>query len=116
MELNREKIVKALECCAKLKPCKECPLYTYSHDDEGCKHKCIVDALALIRELTEEKERLSNDKSYWKKRAESRELEHDKAVKKGYAFGKADTVRKMHRLIGERLITEVAEELLEEQE
>jgi phenylalanyl-tRNA synthetase alpha subunit len=46
-------------------------------------------------ELREENERLRADKSYWKNRAESAELEHDKAVKKGYSYGKADTVREM---------------------
>lgn len=54
MELNREQTIEALECCAELKPCKMCPLSDYSYDDAGCKHKCMTDALAIYRELTEE--------------------------------------------------------------
>ena len=131
-ELNREQIVKSLECCAKLKPCKECPLYTYSHDDEGCKHKCIVDALALItsqeqriKELTEEIERL-------KELGTTKEIEKE-LVRRATKF---DTVRKMqdrlkaamndvarwtlhgdeneYFIIGKPFIDQIAKEMLEE--
>ena len=52
MELNREKIVKALEYCNTAERCLDCPY----RDNE-----CVTlypDALALIKELTEENERL----------------------------------------------------------
>lgn len=63
MELNREQIVKALECCTSgnsVSACmRGCPLY----EKENC--DCIYDetallkyALALIKELTAENERL----------------------------------------------------------
>ena len=62
-------------------------------------HKAYYEIACEVEDLREENERLKDDKSYWKKRAESRELEHDKAVKKGYAYAKADTVRKMQDML-----------------
>ena len=52
MELNREQIVKALECCIDC----ECDACGYSFGD--CQLNLMREALALIRELTEENERL----------------------------------------------------------
>ena len=58
MELNREQIIKALECCNKTN-CKECP-YTPSGKvdifDITCSINMARDTLALIKELTEENE------------------------------------------------------------
>ena len=51
MELNREQIVKTLECCAE-GDCDGCPRYPFF----GCTKANMAVALALIRELTEEKE------------------------------------------------------------
>jgi hypothetical protein len=60
MELNREQIIKALECCSKTN-CKECP-YTPSGKvdifDITCSINMARDTLTLIKELTEENERL----------------------------------------------------------
>ena len=118
MELNREQIVKALE---------------YFHqrilDTDLAKNiyeaemMAIIDAIALIRELTEEKE-------HWEKQYKESEAEYNKAEKRGYAFGKADTVRKMQERLKESLvgfsdefrywaegyIAKIAKEMLEEQE
>jgi hypothetical protein len=70
MELNRDTIIKALECCNVINGCKDCP---YSHkgkptDNGECSEKVSLDVLALIKsqeqkikELTEEKERLRAD-------------------------------------------------------
>ena len=69
MELNREQIIKALECCASgnsVSACMSgCPIY----EKEYC--ECIEDdtallkyALALIRELTEEVEYLETEKEH----------------------------------------------------
>ena len=61
MELNREQIVKALECCSldnehQEEECDKCPF------DECprtiCQNILAYRALAIIRELTEENERL----------------------------------------------------------
>lgn len=55
MELNREQVIKALECCAK-GDCDNCPC---SFGD--CYYNLARYALALIRELTEEKERIAHE-------------------------------------------------------
>ena len=57
MELNREQVVKALECCGNYAGyCNDfCPL---RHDDE-CTNHLAQAALSLIREQAEENERLS---------------------------------------------------------
>lgn len=49
--MERDKIVKALECCAiSIGGCRECPFWL----NVGCKYLVMNDALALIRELTED--------------------------------------------------------------
>ena len=110
MELKREQIVKALECCSENEDCSHCPCW------ENCKciNSLLRDALALIRELTEECKK-------WQSRLE---IECD--------YTKADTVRKMQEELvseplpifvyeGERLVTckrinDVADKLLREVE
>ena len=54
MELNAEQIIKALECCTSRSCGADCPYY----DTELCQVAIMRDALALIKELTEENERL----------------------------------------------------------
>lgn len=54
MELNREQIVKALECCIYEKPCRLCPLNDYSHDADGCKRELMKHALIIIRDQDKE--------------------------------------------------------------
>lgn len=57
MELNREKIVKALEICTDetTEFCTGCPFI----ENGGCKQSSLLKlALALIRELTEERDQL----------------------------------------------------------
>ena len=51
-ELNRDQIIKALECCASrcITDCRYCP---YAHESE-CHRLVLTNALALIKELTEE--------------------------------------------------------------
>lgn len=65
MELNREQIIKALECCTNIGKgdlvecvCEECP-YCIGKDD--CRNLDSY-ALALIKELTEENERWRAEK------------------------------------------------------
>ena len=55
MELNREQIIKALECCTSETGCTECPHFPSLM---GCSRQNMRDALSLIKELTEENERL----------------------------------------------------------
>lgn len=52
MELNREQIIKALEYCNTAKRCIDCP-----YRESDCE-TLYPNALALIKELTEENERL----------------------------------------------------------
>ena len=67
--MEREQIIKALECCTRSNnveyiPCPDCPYNEYNRLDgttERHKSKCcdwwlMVDALALIKELTEDNE------------------------------------------------------------
>ena len=107
MELNRDQIVKALECCVN-HMCNECPL----RDGRCANGEMGRLALAIIKELTEENERLH---------ASCTELEQK------CASVKSDTVRKMqerlkaqkftHKNLGELVyvedIDQIANELLE---
>lgn len=64
-ELNAEQIKKALECCQTPSgiDCKDCGYSGKILDDGvdfGCVYRLMVDALALINELTVENERLKS--------------------------------------------------------
>ena len=93
MELNREQIIKALECCAEQEYCGVCP----------CVNECIsmeslmLDALSLIKELTKENERLRAEVSVKKKLLDKSVDLEDKV--------KADTVRKMLEMVKRRAYT-----------
>ena len=53
--MDRDKIIKALRCCAeRFWMCDECPY----EEEEGCEAEMLSDASDLIRELTEENELL----------------------------------------------------------
>ena len=57
MELNREHIIKALECCVNPEECcEDCILL----EDRNCGVNLLKNALSLIKELIEENERLRN--------------------------------------------------------
>ena len=62
MELNREQIIKALECCLESEYCATCPATDYCSNIDDLMGK----AFDLIKELTEENERLTEElaKSY----------------------------------------------------
>ena len=129
MELNREQIVKALECCSKKKwsKCSGCPREA---EDALCMYRLCSDALALIRELTEENERLEKEVD----RLSQVVLYHDGITEMEVAEAKADTVRKMQERLKARYklpqsnevssispfqlhecIDQIAKELLEEE-
>ena len=113
MELNREQIVKALECCTSGInhkgdiPCLDCP-YDECNIVGGTSERQITgtcqswlkkDALSLIKELTEENERLKKDNEYILmqhafQRRPSGDCWNDVIEK-----AKADTVRKMQEQI-----------------
>lgn len=128
MELNREQIVKALECCSDGGRCNDCPY------DSDCfiPHWGVVKyALALIRELTEENERLEAGmmKHIAVGQRERTTVVTKSHIDKVYKDGFKDGVRKMQeRLEMQRfsdanphdyailhaVIDRVAEKLLEE--
>ena len=82
MELNREQIIKALECCKTplAEDCENCSYTGKRLEDgvyEGCVNCLVGDALSLINELTEQKaeiweerNRIYNDLQDWKEIAE----------------------------------------------
>lgn len=53
-DLNAEQIKKALECCFGNSTCAECPY----NDWVGCHRQMMKNAIAIIKELTEENENL----------------------------------------------------------
>jgi hypothetical protein len=84
MELNREQIMKGLECCSDDNSCYNagCP---YKSDSlNACTSKLSRNALALINELTEENERLV-------KALDTMSADHNRAI----SLTETYTVRKM---------------------
>ena len=105
MELNREQITKALECCGtKGSPnCKECPM----EEGRGCAVRLYHEALAYIN----------------KRETDFNELyELAESYRKELGEVKADTVRKMHSMLCEGRVSndtvvivanQIAKEMLE---
>lgn len=130
-ELNREQIIKALECCTRSgcsdNETKDCPLKSY----DDCRTRLAINALALIEELTEENERLEAEithleghreadiKAFKTLKDENERLKLapkigsvsvpealeilNKYCESGIKKAKADTVRKMQERLTERL-------------
>ena len=65
--MEREQIIKALECChtAFIADCKQCTYKGKADNEEDlgitCLNVLMKDALALIKELTEENKRLREE-------------------------------------------------------
>lgn len=103
MELKkREWVIKALECCINHEGdnCPDCPYhYTVDGFNHNCKEDMCTDALALIKELTEEIEDLEADYDRVYEQAEADV--HGNMANGGTSCHwcmdktKADTVRKM---------------------
>lgn len=69
-ELNREQIIKALECCHTDSEisCNDCPYMSKITDIYGgCVVALVSDALSLIKELTCENESLEDEKEHLEK-------------------------------------------------
>lgn len=114
MKLNREQIIKALECCTR-QDCDCCP---FDKPNPDCLVTLPENALTLIKELTEERERCLEALS---ELADNIGLLKDKA--------KADIVQKMQeklkaeldehyslyfQVLSGELIDRIAKEVLEE--
>ena len=96
-ELNREQIMKAMECCYNNNlSCLDCP---FQETDKYIECSSLtISALALIKELTEENERLRScvvSEEQVKTIAET-------TIKLGIDTIKADTVRKMQERLKEQ--------------
>ena len=128
MELKREEIIKALECCEQeVKDCPYCPL---TRDYSPCSTTMAKNALSLINELTEENERLKHTISLLGKNNDELARVLPLAKKEVEVETRADTVSEMqerlkntfdHRgLVGvdiiEKRIDQIAKEMLEETE
>ena len=71
--MEKEKIIKALECCIiQCATCRECPLF-HQRDKHGfCYSTLKREALALTKELTKENERLSTALANYDRQTEVR--------------------------------------------
>ena len=135
MKLNREQIIKALECCTRGRkskddyPCDSCPYNecnlvggTGERQISGtCQGWLMKDALALIRELTEENERLRADKkelvnenAELKNQIQEADFteeeidfidEYTRLLNEGIRDAKANTVRKMQKRLHKRKVS-----------
>ena len=118
MELNREQIVKALKLHSVMKPCRgECPYEKRIH----CGIDMAKDALALIKELTAENEKLTINMNAYGLAAKRLGEENERLI--------ADTVRKMQSEINKtlsalckgdvseirRMIDQIAKEMLNDE-
>ena len=63
---DREKVIKALECCLTLdSPCGDCPYYSYEDIQElDCERNLRHDALALLKEQDERIKELELEKGW----------------------------------------------------
>jgi hypothetical protein len=64
MEFNREEIIKALECHANGCKCGKCPMSKRTKEHHSCWTELSQGALALINELTTERDGLKNHNDY----------------------------------------------------
>ena len=118
MELNRDQIIKALECCIDVNcgSIAVCPRRENHRNEYECQANLKKDALALIKELTEENAKLAHSctKLETLYKIESKRVD----------TVKADTVRKMQerlkaeagyfgRAVAVDVIDQIANELLE---
>lgn len=128
MELNREQIIKALECISgELIKCKECAYFNNSSIEPYpiCRERAANAAISIIKELTEENERLKSVEFTCGFLKPHKVLECP--IFDEIARAKADTVRKMqerlkaqkftHKNFGELVyvedIDQIAKEILE---
>ncbi len=122
MELNRDQIVKALECCASDEYiCNQCPIDEKIKDDCECGKVVARNALTIIKELTEENAKLARSCTELTRKLEiaNLDIECKERICESYAlqYGttadkevwlkkeRADTVRKMQERLKAETIT-----------
>lgn len=111
MELNREQIIKALECChLKSEDCISCPFVLLG---ENCAN-LEKDTIALIKELTEENEELKSDLKYVEEEYDRVYEQAEADIRGNIADGgtschwciaghRAEAVQKMQKKLEERI-------------
>ena len=126
--MDREQIIKALECCTETHTCEDC-----AYDNkQWCVNTNMSNALSLINELTEENKSLKHTISQLGKNNDELARVLPLAKKEVEGETRADTVRKMRdrlkrRFKGDkdgiysiynihRFIYQIAKEMLEENE
>ena len=100
MELKRDDIIKALECCANKAEgclCSDCPFVRSRY----CTNRLRENALLLIKELTEENERLNQTITQLGKNNDEIARVYPLAIKEA----KAGTVRKMQKRLKAKAYT-----------
>lgn len=104
-KLNKEQLIKALECC-KIRACDICPYDVFSDPTSTCNLK--EDAIELIKELTEENEYLKQQNEIYAVLNEK--MEH---ICESYAFQYGTAVPKevFLKKERERTIREMQERL-----
>jgi hypothetical protein len=131
MELNREQIIKALECCITKHHENCCNLGKW-HEEWNCMTDLMKSALSLIKELSEENERLRKvlftDISVVRVSRGSGKTAHLREIGQIKVDAiRADTVRKMQEKVEKKIleinpnlcgllpfIDQIAKEMLEE--
>ena len=102
--MERNDVIKALECCAK----NDCTQCRYHRQENECVDLLASQTLSLIKELTEENERLKlrrkNKELFhkWKKIVDETADRFEMLYQDAKASLIADTVRKMHALLHEK--------------
>lgn len=122
--MEQDKIIKALECLLSTDDrefceAKGCPFA----DCDSCVEDVLIASLSLIKELTEENERLSGKVAEY----EEERKYHFEMSRKRIAEAKADTVRKMQERLNkhfchdpaflgveQRMIMDVIDQIAEE--
>ena len=100
MELNRDQIVKALECCLTVEFGGDCPFdCPYAYNDD-CENFIFSNALTLIKELSEENAKLARSCAELERSCTKLETLY-KIESKRVDTVKADTVRKMQERLKE---------------
>ena len=115
--MEREQIIKALECCISGDDCTICPLF----NEQSCPCVLNENALSLIKELTEENEILKMKRVTIFERIESHDIGYKKGVremKERLKKGLLDTASlfTQQRYIVDDVIDQIAKELIGETE
>ncbi len=123
--LDRDKIIKALECCTDKKyHCEDCPYFYKSEGIKSSMEILMTDALSLINELTVENERLRGELDRTEKALITLDKAHNALFTDTFRI-EANTVRKMQERITKHatngyprkvrldVIDQIAKEMLE---